>query len=373
MAGSGSAVGEKSARCSGGPRAENLARPLLPILALWVTLARLRLRADIGLPVFLWVIPVASVVSAPSPFGQQKITRRLVFSPLKKLECMAVVEVECDPKNVPAGSARRMLAKMEGILMKRLSRSEWLIVQPALLDLDRFLGGSVEVAAEVDKRFFLSGTPESSKNDVCEKSPEDMPTLVASTPLYPPDPTVWPAFHHAIRALRKCKRNTEADYILSLYDHSLENAEKTQAYIRLLLADLNPDKLVASRTMTSGDEEATAKTPGGHVPPAGVSLRTAATRIRQGDRKGQEELMKRWRNSKAPRLPDAIGKNPRHSQQNLYEPAALLSFLKKVEGDNVDRDWDLTTYFRDVCKPPRKQQVALTHPQEPTEPTAKTG
>jgi len=82
-------------------------------------------------------------------------------------------------------------------------------------------------------------------------------------------------------------------------------------------------------------------------------LQDAAERIRPDDPEGQRRLVRQWQKSRDPRLPVPIGKCPTHSQRNLYEPAAILRFLEKVEGAMVDRDFALSAYFRKVCRCPR--------------------
>ncbi|MHC4178535.1 MAG: hypothetical protein ACYSWU_13575 [Planctomycetota bacterium] len=85
----------------------------------------------------------------------------------------------------------------------------------------------------------------------------------------------------------------------------------------------------------------------------GVSLQDAAAKIRDGDPDGQRELVRAWRGLRNPKLPKPIGKCPNHSQRNLYEPAALIACLKKVEGEKVDRDFRLNAHFRQVSREPR--------------------
>lgn len=91
-------------------------------------------------------------------------------------------------------------------------------------------------------------------------------------------------------------------------------------------------------------------------PPAnsrGVSLQDAAERIRPDDPEGQKQLVRGWQKSRTPKLPAPIGKCPDHSQRNLYEPAAILRFLKQFEGPEADRDFALSAYFRKVSRRPR--------------------
>lgn len=85
----------------------------------------------------------------------------------------------------------------------------------------------------------------------------------------------------------------------------------------------------------------------------GVSLHDAAERMRPGDREGQQELMAQWRASSNPKLPAPIGKCPGHKQRNLYQPAAILRFLKAVEGTVVVRDFAFSKHFSQVQRPPR--------------------
>ncbi len=84
----------------------------------------------------------------------------------------------------------------------------------------------------------------------------------------------------------------------------------------------------------------------------GVSLRDAATMVRPNDPNGQDALYDAWRKSRNPKLPKPIGKAPEHKQRNLYEPAALLKFLKEFEGPSVDRDFGLSSHFRKVSRLP---------------------
>lgn len=85
----------------------------------------------------------------------------------------------------------------------------------------------------------------------------------------------------------------------------------------------------------------------------GVSLHNAAERMRPGDKAGQQELIAEWRSSRNPKLPAPIGKCPNHKQRNLYQPAAILRFLKVIEGTVVARDFALSKHFRQVERPPR--------------------
>ncbi len=86
----------------------------------------------------------------------------------------------------------------------------------------------------------------------------------------------------------------------------------------------------------------------------GVSLHDAAERIRPGDREGQQELITTWRGLRSPKLPASIGKCPNHKQRNLYKPAAIVRFLKAVEGPTADRDFTLSKHFRQVERAPRQ-------------------
>ena len=86
----------------------------------------------------------------------------------------------------------------------------------------------------------------------------------------------------------------------------------------------------------------------------GVSLQDAAALIRVGDPKGQRKLVQKWRNSSS--CPTAIGKDPEHSQRNLFEPGALLKFLKDVEGPGVDQDYGLSRQFRSLRRQVRPQE-----------------
>jgi hypothetical protein len=87
----------------------------------------------------------------------------------------------------------------------------------------------------------------------------------------------------------------------------------------------------------------------------GVALRHAAEKIRPQDPEGQNALCEAWRKSRTPQLPASIGKSKTHRQRNLYEPAALLAFLKKIEGERVDQDFGLSGWFRQVSDFPRPQ------------------
>ncbi len=86
----------------------------------------------------------------------------------------------------------------------------------------------------------------------------------------------------------------------------------------------------------------------------GVSLQDAAAIIRENDPEGQKKIVRSWQGSRTPKLPAPIGKAPEHSQRNLYEPTALLEFLKKIEGDGIENDFKVLRYFQRV-KRNRKQ------------------
>ncbi len=86
----------------------------------------------------------------------------------------------------------------------------------------------------------------------------------------------------------------------------------------------------------------------------GVSPRDAAEKMRPGDKDGQRNLTKTWANSRDPKLPATIGKDPKHAQRNLYKPTSLIKFLKIIEGERVDQDFGLSGYFREVSRLPRQ-------------------
>ncbi len=88
----------------------------------------------------------------------------------------------------------------------------------------------------------------------------------------------------------------------------------------------------------------------------GVSLLDAAERIRPDDEEGQSLLVRQWQKSRKPKLPPSMGKSPEHAQRNLYEPAAILRFLKIVEGAEIDADYGLFPYFRKVSRFPRASE-----------------
>ena len=62
----------------------------------------------------------------------------------------------------------------------------------------------------------------------------------------------------------------------------------------------------------------------------GVSLSDLAL-LYDDDPALAKDLVKRWNNSRKPK-PDSIGKDPLHIQRPLFKPAAILAWVKKVEG-----------------------------------------
>ena len=92
----------------------------------------------------------------------------------------------------------------------------------------------------------------------------------------------------------------------------------------------------------------------------GVSAQDAAERIRPNDPEGQGNLVKSWRNSTDPKFPRPIGKAPEHKQMNLYKPAEILDFLKKVEGKAVDKERHLSAHFHKVERYPRPETQSLS-------------
>ena len=72
--------------------------------------------------------------------------------------------------------------------------------------------------------------------------------------------------------------------------------------------------------------------PGGKIDtPVGVTLLDAALALCDGDDVAAKAVKDRWRKLREPKRPDAIGKDPSHCQTNLYEPAAIVAWLKKIQ------------------------------------------
>ena len=128
-----------------------------------------------------------------------------------------------------------------------------------------------------------------------------------------------------------------------------DDDEDQEFLLRMLALDADPPGLVALKK-AAAKKETSANTPAAKK---GVSLQDAASCVRSGDPVGQTSIVDAWRKSRTPKLPSPIGKAPEHRQRNLYEPAALLEFLKQVEGAEADRDFRLNAYFRKVSRKPR--------------------
>ena len=145
-------------------------------------------------------------------------------------------------------------------------------------------------------------------------------------------------------------------YLNEFHGLSVEAAKALSvvALTQLLQTDWEQRGTVVSSDTDHADEKQRDPATGNGGKLKGVSLQDAASRIRNGDPGGQGTLVKAWRNSRNPKLPIPIGSCPSHSQRNLYEPAALLAFLKKTEGERVDKDFGLSAYFRRISRLPKR-------------------
>ncbi len=82
----------------------------------------------------------------------------------------------------------------------------------------------------------------------------------------------------------------------------------------------------------------------------GVSLGDAATIMCDGDEKLARDVKKRWHNDRTVSKPDAIGHCPNHRQVKLYEPSALLKYVKEIEGEAKCNQFRLETELQNVAR-----------------------
>ena len=68
------------------------------------------------------------------------------------------------------------------------------------------------------------------------------------------------------------------------------------------------------------------------TPGMGVSMLDAALSLNEGDLTISRETVDRWQKKRAPKRPADIGIDPKHSQIKLYEPNALVNFIRKSDG-----------------------------------------
>lgn len=64
--------------------------------------------------------------------------------------------------------------------------------------------------------------------------------------------------------------------------------------------------------------------------PKGVSMQALAMLLADDERELATRYVKEWRNVRTVTKPKPIGKDLRHKQRDLYEPAALLRFVKSL-------------------------------------------
>lgn len=95
------------------------------------------------------------------------------------------------------------------------------------------------------------------------------------------------------------------------------------------------------------------------VSPTGVSLMDAALLLTDGDAQAASATVKRWQDSRSPKLPIGIGKCPHHAQRNLYEVGELLKVLSVLEGEQ--KAASIRTSLRQ-----KKRSVRSLKPTSPT-------
>lgn len=84
----------------------------------------------------------------------------------------------------------------------------------------------------------------------------------------------------------------------------------------------------------------------------GVSLRQVARILADGDREEEDNLLNEWRRSRA-KKPESIGFDPRHSQQKLYKPAAVVSYLNEISTDMSIPEHALLQRLKEIARKPR--------------------
>lgn len=70
----------------------------------------------------------------------------------------------------------------------------------------------------------------------------------------------------------------------------------------------------------------------GDPPVKGVSLRDAAMFLNEFNETVARATVRRWRNSRSPKVPSPIGRDPDHHQRRLYPLPEILKFIENAEG-----------------------------------------
>lgn len=85
----------------------------------------------------------------------------------------------------------------------------------------------------------------------------------------------------------------------------------------------------------------------------GVTMLDAALCL-DGDVEIARAMVKRWQRRRVPKL-ESIGIDPKHSQAKLYAPAAMLKYIKKIEGNISLSDASLLSALKAKARQPRIQ------------------
>jgi hypothetical protein len=126
-------------------------------------------------------------------------------------------------------------------------------------------------------------------------------------------------------------------------------AESLEKWSRLCAMD-NVDH-DALRARLDVERLATSEPRGEHISgPKGVSLRDAALIMTEGDGELAKEVKRRWENQREPKLPNAIGIDPRHKQRKLFKPSALSEWVESVEGVAVCAQHGLRKRLVDIAR-----------------------
>lgn len=97
-------------------------------------------------------------------------------------------------------------------------------------------------------------------------------------------------------------------------------------------------------SMTGGEDASIAR---------GVSLRDIALLLNESDKFAATRTIKRWHNSREPKLPAALGNDTQDSRAELYALSAILRFVKKIEGCSQEQIAECQTKLRHRVRPIR--------------------
>jgi len=92
------------------------------------------------------------------------------------------------------------------------------------------------------------------------------------------------------------------------------------------------------------------------LPLQGISLKEAALILANDDEEQAGERAQKWMNQKSVVRPNSIGFHERHKQIPIYEPAATVTFIKKVEGYLPMAETVFVQRLIAISKPPRKNK-----------------